>query len=280
VAVPVHYLRGLLVLAIAVTTLPAGAPAAPCPGDLNGDGTVAIDEIMQAVTAALTGCGADPCPGDLNGDHVVTIDEIIKAVSAALQGCDDTPAPTPAPSNTPTPTPSVIPTPTGTATVTPTPTVGHCPYTFLDDTLALGTACGYSGAFSANPTCSADLSALVLSDPTNGNLVAASIGSDPIITFGGIASSPTQATLVAYFVGSDPTPQPLSGVLQLSDDGTTLVIEPDPVPSFMIGGIDCSFDRYAGTFTRLVSEQARRLTARRTQIGALHAVRESRRRLR
>ncbi len=278
--VPVHYFRGVLVLAIAVTTLPAGARAAPCPGDLNGDGTVTINEIMQAVNAALTSCGADPCPGDLNGDHVVTIDEIIKAVNAALQGCNGTPAPTRTPSNTTTKTPSAIPTPTGTATSTPTPTVGHCPYTFLDDTLALGIACGYSGAFSANPTCSTDLSALVLSDPTTGNLVAASIGSDPIITFGGVASSPTQAALVAYFVGSDPTPQPLSGVLQLSDDGGTLVIDPDTVPSFMIGGIDCSFDRYAGTFTRLVSDQARRLKPRRGQIGALHAVIESRRGLR
>jgi hypothetical protein len=277
VAVPVHYLRGLLVLAIAVTTLPAGAPAAPCPGDLNGDGTVAINEIMQAVNAALTNCGADPCPGDLNGDHVVTIDEIIKAVSVALQGCDGAPALTRTPSNTTTRTPSVIPTPTGSATVTPTPTVGHCPYTFLDDTLALGIACGYSGAFSANPACSTDLSTLVLSDPTHGNLVAASIGSDPIITFGGVASSPTQAALVAYFVGSDPTPQPLSGVLQLSDDGGTLVIGPDPVPSFMIGGIDCSFDHYAGTFARLVSEQARRLTPRRAQVGTLHALLERRR---
>jgi hypothetical protein len=257
----VQYFGSILVLAIAIATLPAAAPAVPCPGDLNGDGIVTINEIIEAVNAALNSCAADPCPGDLNGDQVVSIDEIIRTVIAALQGCDSA-TPTSTPSNTMATTPSV----------TPTPTVGRCPNTFLDDTLALGMSCGYSGAFSTNPTCSTDLSALVLSDPTSGNLVAVSIGSDPIITFGGVASSSTQAAIVAYFVGSDLTPQPLSGVMQLNDDGGTLVIDPDTVPSFQIGEVDCSFDRYVGTFTGVVTDQARRLTSGRGQIDALRAV--------
>jgi hypothetical protein len=262
--------RGVLVFAIAVATLSATVAALQCPGDLNGDGTVTIDEIVRAVNAALNSCTADPCPGDLNGDHVVTIDEIVTAIGAALQGCDSSPTLTSTP--TTIETPSLTSTPTGTATITSTPTLGHCPYTFLDDTLALGMSCGYLGAFSSNPACSSDLSALVLSDPTSGNLVAASIGSDPIITFGAVATSATQADIVAYFIGNDLTAQPLTGVMQLDDDGGTLVIDPDTVPSFQIGGLDCSFDRYVGTFTGVVSDQARRLTRERGQIDALRAV--------
>jgi len=262
--------RGILVFAAAVASLSATVVALPCPGDLNGDGTVTIDECIKVVNAALNTCVADPCPGDVNGDHVVTIDEIVQAIIAALQGCDSTPTRTT--TRTPTPTQTASQTPTDTATTTPTTTLGRCPYTFLDDTLGLGMSCGYSGAFSSNPTCSTDLSALVLSDPTSGNLVAASIGSDPIITFGAVASSATQAAIVAYFVGNDLTPQPLSGVMQLEDDGGTLVIDPDTVPSFQIGGIDCSFDRYVGRFTEVVSDQARRLTWGRGQMDALRAV--------
>jgi hypothetical protein len=235
------------IIALAVLMLWPVAGAAACPGDLNGDGTVTINEIITAVNAALNGCAADPCPGDLNGDQVVTVDEIIKAVNAALQGCEPTPTPSP----------------------TPTPRIDSCPYTFADDTLTLGASCGYSGPFSMNPTCSTSLSALLLGD---GNLVAISVGSDPIITFGGIPTSPTAAMIVAYFVGDDLTPQPLSGVIQLADDGKTLVIDPDTVPAFNIGGIDCSFDRYAGTFTQVVTGSARRATRRQARFDVLRAL--------
>lgn len=225
----------LVALTVASALLPQMARSLPCPGDLDGDGSVSINEIITAVNSLLNGCAAGACPGDLNGDDVVTVDEIIKAVNAALQGC-----------------PAL-------STPTPTATVGHCPYTFLDNTLSLGVSCGYAGPFSSNATCPTDLSALALGD---GSLLAISIGSDPLITFGGVATSPTSATILAYFVGDNLTPQPLTGVMQLSDDGTTLVIDPDTVPDFKIGGVECSFDGYTGTFTQLVSDQARRATMR------------------
>jgi hypothetical protein len=223
-----------------VAALSIPARAAPCPGDLNGDNAVTINEIITAVNAALSGCAAptqagNTCPGDLNGDNRVTVDEIIMAVNAALLGCDSSP--------------------------TPTPTLGHCPYTLLDDTLGIGASCGYSGAFSSSPTCSTELSALVLSDPTN-HLVAVSVGSDPIITFGGMITSATTAKIVAYFVGDDLTPQPLAGTMELSDDGNSLIIDPDTVPAFNIGGVECTFDRYAGRFTRVVTDSARRTSGR------------------
>ncbi len=228
-----RWLFRFVALAVASALLPQAARSLPCPGDLDGDDSVSINEIITAVNSLLNGCAAGVCPGDLNGDDVVTVDEIIKAVDAALLGCAALP--------------------------TPTPTVEHCPYTFVDDTLSQGASCGYAGPFSSNATCPTDLSALALGD---GNLLAISIGSDPLITFGGVATSPTSATIIAYFLGDDLTPRPLSGVMQLSDDGATLVIDPDTVPDFNIGGVECSFDRYTGTFTQLVSDQARRATIR------------------
>ena len=239
-----------LVVAIALavsSTSGAAVASGQCPGDLNGDGSVTVNEIVTAVNALLNGCAAGPCPGDLNGDNMVTVDEVVKAVSAALGGCD------PVPTTTPTATP------TATAAPTASPTLGTCPYTFQDDTLALGISCAYSGPFSNNTACSTDLSALVLSD---GHLVVVSVGSDPIISFGGVVSSTTDVTLLAYFVGTDLTPQPLSGTMQLVDDGRTLVIDPATVPAFNIGGDGCTFDRYTGTFAGTVTGQAQTMLRR------------------
>jgi len=42
---------------------------------------------LLAVTLAAHTAAAQPCPGDLNCDQSVTIDEIITAVNAALNGC-------------------------------------------------------------------------------------------------------------------------------------------------------------------------------------------------
>ncbi len=241
-----QWLLAVVALAVSLLVHPA-ATAAQCPGDLNGDGTVTVNEIITAVSALLNGCTVDACPGDLNADGTVTVDEIVKAVTAALDGCDGTP------SSTATATATAPPTPT------PTAPVESCPYTFQDDTLSLGVSCGYTGPFSDNATCSQDLSALLLSD---GHLVAISVGSDPLITFGGVASSATEATLLAYFVGSDLTPQPLSGTIQLTDAGKTLVIAPSTVPTFNIGADGCTFDRYTGMFAGTFSGQAQSLLRR------------------
>ena len=162
--------RGVVASTFLLAELSAATLAAQCPGDVNGDGTVTIAEVITTVNAALTRCTVDPCPGDLNGDHIVTIDEVIKVVGAALRGCapggtvTHTPTPTNSPTTDATPTPSA----TETQTITPTPTLGGCPFTFLDDTLGSGMSCAFSGAFSLNPTCSTQLSALVLSDPRSG----------------------------------------------------------------------------------------------------------------
>ncbi|HSQ01187.1 MAG TPA: hypothetical protein VL049_28540 [Candidatus Dormibacteraeota bacterium] len=70
------------------TPPPSPTPIARCPGDCNGDGVVAIDELVLGIgiangTAAIDGCSAI----DDNGDGLITIDEIVAAVGGALNGC-------------------------------------------------------------------------------------------------------------------------------------------------------------------------------------------------
>jgi hypothetical protein len=69
-----------LPLAAFLLALSAGPLRAQCPGDLDGDGTVTIEEIVAIVNAALYGCpvpGATPsCPGDLNGDGIVNMRDV------------------------------------------------------------------------------------------------------------------------------------------------------------------------------------------------------------
>lgn len=64
-----------------------------CPGDCNGDGRVAIDELVRGVGAALGTTAA--CPAlDLDGDGEVSISELVAAVNSALTGCAAAPSPT------------------------------------------------------------------------------------------------------------------------------------------------------------------------------------------
>ncbi len=97
-----------------LAALPAGAI---CAGDCDGDGRVAVNELVMAVGIALGGQPLSACPtADVGGDGVIGIAELVVAVTGALQGCPADPTPTapaptvPAPSSaTPTPTPLLTP---------------------------------------------------------------------------------------------------------------------------------------------------------------------------
>jgi hypothetical protein len=67
----------------------AGAPPTlPCVGDCNGDGMVAVDEILTMVSVALGASDHSACmAGDANGDDLITINEIITAVNNSLAEC-------------------------------------------------------------------------------------------------------------------------------------------------------------------------------------------------
>jgi hypothetical protein len=81
---------GLLLCAALVLQLATGARAAraACVGDCDGDGTVAVNELISGVNVSL---GAQPLPScpafDSNDDQQVTIDELLAAVNNALAGC-------------------------------------------------------------------------------------------------------------------------------------------------------------------------------------------------
>ncbi len=108
-----------ILLATALCLSPAPA-AAQCAGDCNGDGSVAINELIVGVNIALGSQAVSTCAAfDGNGDGSVSIAELILAVNNALGGCNAT---------TPTATPTVPPTATPTGggepcPVTPTPTI-------------------------------------------------------------------------------------------------------------------------------------------------------------
>jgi dienelactone hydrolase len=80
-----------IIIALAMICAAAnGAVAAPvgCAGDCNGDGAVAIDELVTGVAQALGTTAGDGCPRfDRDGDGSVSIAELIAAVAAALDGC-------------------------------------------------------------------------------------------------------------------------------------------------------------------------------------------------
>ena len=59
-----------------------------CVGDCDGNGTVAINELVTMVNATLASISTGVCPtGDLDSSNSFTIDEIISAVRRALSGC-------------------------------------------------------------------------------------------------------------------------------------------------------------------------------------------------
>jgi len=71
-----------------LTPEPSPTRAAGCPGDCDGDGTVAITELITGVRIAL-GIGAiDDCESaDVDRNGAVEINELIQTVLAALHGC-------------------------------------------------------------------------------------------------------------------------------------------------------------------------------------------------
>jgi hypothetical protein len=62
--------------------------AQTCPGDCNGDGSVAINELIVGVNIALGNVPVSTCAVfDRNDDEQVLINEVIDAVNRALNGC-------------------------------------------------------------------------------------------------------------------------------------------------------------------------------------------------
>ena len=98
----------------ALAALGAARAGAQCAGDCNGNGMVAINELIVGVNIALGTAAVSQCASfDVNGDGQVAINELIAAVNSALGGCQDVATATPTPTATRT-------TGGGTPTFTPT----------------------------------------------------------------------------------------------------------------------------------------------------------------
>jgi hypothetical protein len=82
-------------------TLASGARAQDCLGDCDGDGRVAVNELVFGVNIALGRAELDGCDAFDNGSGSVTINVLIGAVLNAVNGCG-APTPTAAPTATPT----------------------------------------------------------------------------------------------------------------------------------------------------------------------------------
>jgi hypothetical protein len=92
----------------------APATAQDCVGDCNGDGRVAINELVTGVGISLGSLPLSACEVlDANGSEAVEINELILAVSNSLNDCRP-----PGPTNTPG---------TGVPTPTPTGSPNDCP---------------------------------------------------------------------------------------------------------------------------------------------------------
>jgi hypothetical protein len=79
---------------VPLTPLPTANPQ--CVGDCNGDHHVIVYEIITAVNVALDSANLPHCPAaDLDGAGTVTVDEIVRAINDDLFDCRPVPRTTP-----------------------------------------------------------------------------------------------------------------------------------------------------------------------------------------
>ena len=57
----------------------------PCPGDLDGDGMIAVTDILLFLSDY--GCVAPPCIGDVDGDELSTVSDLLMLLSTFSESC-------------------------------------------------------------------------------------------------------------------------------------------------------------------------------------------------
>ena len=192
-----------------------------------------MDKVMLvfALVVSLAGTAAGQCCGDCGGDGQVTINDLIVAVNNALIGCDGAPTPTVTRTGTPTRRP--------TATPTPPP---RCPFDFETSG---GGSCGYRGRY--NRGCGTALNSALLTNGTTAVVVIDTMLTFPrAIYFGAEVVSDTRAELFAWSTDNFQTSRVTAGDIELTGDGTGLVVFPN-FPPFMIQS--CDFVQYDADYT-------------------------------
>ncbi|MGH7787367.1 MAG: hypothetical protein ACRERC_10905 [Candidatus Binatia bacterium] len=112
---------GAAIAGLALLLASAGAARAACVGDCGDDGVVSIADLVRGVSVALGEAPVATCNRlDVDGDGTVAIGELIGAVRASLDGCgSDDPTATAMIAGTATPTATREATPTATLEATP-----------------------------------------------------------------------------------------------------------------------------------------------------------------
>ena len=55
-----------------------------CPADVNGDGTVSVDDLLAVISAYNSTCS---CPEDVTGDGLVNIGDLLAVLAAYGENC-------------------------------------------------------------------------------------------------------------------------------------------------------------------------------------------------
>jgi hypothetical protein len=115
--------RAVAILMLVLSVAPAAAQPA-CVGDCDGNGSVAINELIVGVNILLGTDAVASCTAmDGDDDGAVTVAELVAAVNNVLGGCPGAPTPTASATRTPTipgaGTPSATPTATATLAIGP-----------------------------------------------------------------------------------------------------------------------------------------------------------------
>ena len=184
------------VLGAAVTMLSARPAAAQCAGDCNGDGEVAINELIIGVNIALGSVAGSACAEiDIDGDGEVAINELVTAVGFALNGC---------------PQPSCEPRPGGRCVIiTPGPNAQDDILSALIEAQPLDTIYFRSGTYTLDQAISLDVDDVIL----KGEGKDASILSFTGQTSGGEGLLVTADNFVAEDLGFEDSPGDLVKIL-------------------------------------------------------------------
>lgn len=266
--------------ATATGTVTPTATFFPCVGNCDGGPNTTADECVLCQNIHLgqvLGSNIPPlsdCPScDSDGDGIVTTADVVRCLQS-INGClTQTPTPTGGtPTATATPTATITNTPhfeclTPTPVLyvrcvpfTPTPTITPhgCPYTFLDNTGALGRTCLFTGTYS--PGCTGRTALMDSYFGGDGHQVTIALSTQPVVTFFGQATGPLNATFTSYQIGGHQS-VPVTASATLTQDELQIFTAP-PLSAAPFGVCvfpqgcappdTCPFFHYEGPFVQVI----------------------------
>jgi hypothetical protein len=211
-------------IALLLVTAPSPGRAQTCEGDFNGDGMVAINEVITAVVNGLNGC---PSP---------------------LPTFAPTSTPVPPRTGTPTPTPTAT-TPTPSATITRTPTLAlpreACGGSFFQDNFENPEipVCAFVGPW--NTFCGTN--DLVIGWASDGFNILVGIIIEPRIYIAAQAIDRANGRMTGWFTRPDAVDlRPWPGTISMTSETILFNVSPTGGAPFSIAG--CPFEAYTGRY--------------------------------